>query len=147
MMSAVTQYDARSNTVVKKMTNLITENASVIYVPVHKYIKLTCRGFLSYEQVVHITEYALAMMQYYNLRECIIDLKESKNYPHGSEEYLRDIWYSRLVAAGGCRIAFVVPENIFAKASMLVVHAGEAVRKIERQYFADERSAQEWLYT
>jgi hypothetical protein len=129
------------------MTELKIENASVIYVPEHGYVKLKCRGFLNYQQVVYVTEYAFDIIQHYNLRKCIVDLQESKSYPQGSEEYLRDIWYPRIVAAGVCRIAFVVPESMFGRASMLVVHAGRAILKVERQYFTDEQSAREWLNT
>jgi hypothetical protein len=129
------------------MTELKIENASVIWVPEHECVKLKCRGFLSYQQVVYVTGYAFEMIQHYNLCKCIVNLQESKGYPQGAEEYLRDIWYPRMAAAGVCRIAFVVSESIFGRASMLVVHAGEAIMKIERQYFADEESAGEWLNT
>lgn len=129
------------------MMELKIENASVIYVPDHGYVKLKCREFLSYQQVVDVTVYAFDMVQRYNLRKCIVDLQESKNYPHGAEEYLRDIWYPRMAAAGVSRIAFVVPKNLFGRASMLVVHAGVAMLKIDRKYFSDEESAVEWLNT
>src|SRR5690349_10176478 len=128
------------------MTDLITENAYVIYAEEQEYVEVKCFGFLTYKQVVMITEYTYDMVQFYKLSRCVINLREVKNYPYGSEEYLRDIWYRRLAGAGVCRIAFVVPENIFGKASMTVVHAGAAIRKIERDYFKDETSAKDWLH-
>jgi hypothetical protein len=129
----------------KAMKNLITENARVTYIPEQAYIDLRCDGFFSYEAVVDTTEHAYEMLRFYNLRKCVINLQQVKIYPSGAEEYLRDIWYRKLVEAGVSKIAFVVPENIFGKSSMTVVHAGEAAQKIERQYFADESSAVEWL--
>ncbi|MFD1002762.1 hypothetical protein ACFQ21_25780 [Ohtaekwangia kribbensis] len=127
------------------MKNHITENGCVIYVPEHAYIDLKCDGFFSYEEVVALTEYACEMLRFYNLSKCAINLQHIKIYPSGAEEYLRDIWYRRLVEAGVNRIAYVVPEDIFGRASMTVVHAGEAASKIQRKYFGDESSAKEWL--
>jgi hypothetical protein len=128
------------------MTDLVTENACVIYVQEQEHVNVRCQGFLTYKQVVRITEYTSEMIQFYKVSKCVINLREVKSYPYGAEEYLRDIWYRRLAIAGVCRIAFVVPENIFGKASMIVVHAGASIKKIERDYFADELSAQEWLH-
>ena len=127
------------------MRNHITENGCVTYVPEHACIDLKCDGFFSYEEVVALTEYAIEMLRFYKLTKCTINLRHVKIYPSGAEEYLRDIWYRRLVEAGVNRIAYVVPEDIFGKASMTVVHAGEAASKIQRKYFVDELSAKAWL--
>jgi hypothetical protein len=127
------------------MKNHVTENGSVTYVRGEEYINLKCTGFFSYEEVVSITEYTCEMLRFYNLNKCIINLKQVKVYPSGAEEYLRDIWYKKLIEMGVSRIAFVVPYDIFGNASMKVVHAGDAVQKIQRQYFTDESPAKEWL--
>ncbi|HEY9049016.1 MAG TPA: hypothetical protein VIN08_24115 [Ohtaekwangia sp.] len=127
------------------MKSHITENGCAIYVPEHACIDLKCDGFFSYEEVVALTEYTCEMLRFYNLNRCMINLQHVKIYPSGAEEYLRDVWYRKLVDAGVNRIAYVVPEDIFGRASMAVVHAGDAARKIQRKYFVDESGAKEWL--
>jgi hypothetical protein len=127
------------------MKNHFTGNASVVYVPEQQYIELSCEGFFSYEEVVDVTEYACEMFRFYKVSRCVINLQRVKIYPYGTEEYLRDIWYRKLVDAGVGHIAYVVPHDIFGQASMTVVHAGKALSEIQRQYFVDESSAKEWL--
>ena len=127
------------------MRSHITENAYANYVPEQAYIDLKSDGFFSYDEVVSITDHVYEMLLFHNLSKCIINLQRVKIYPSGAEEYLRDIWYKKLLDAGVSRIAYVVPVDIFGKASMAVVHAGDSVRKIQRQYFIDETSAKEWL--
>lgn len=127
------------------MKSYITENACVTYVQEQEYIDLKCEGFFSYQEVVGITEHVYEMLKFHNSHKCIINLQQVKIYPSGVEEYLRDIWYNKLLEIGVSRIAYVVPKDIFGKASMTVVHAGNAFTKIQRQYFVDEASAKEWL--
>jgi hypothetical protein len=127
------------------MMDLITENARVAYVPEGRHIDVRCSGFLTYQQVVKVTEFACQMIHFYSVGKCVINLQHCRNYPYGAEEYLRDIWYRKLVLAGVCKIAFVVPKDVFGRASMAVVHAGTAIKNIERDYFLDEMSATIWL--
>ena len=127
------------------MKNHITENACAVYVSEQEYVDLKCNGFFSYEEVVGVTEYVYEMLRFYNVKKCVVNLKQVKIYPSGAEEYLRDVWYRKLLETGVDRIAFVVPEDIFGKTSMIVVHAGNAIKKIQRQYFTDEEQAKEWL--
>ena len=127
------------------MKNHITENACAVYVSEQGYVDLKCDGFFSYEEVVGITEHVYDMLRYYNVKKCIINLQQVKIYPSGAEEYLRDVWYNKLLQTSLSRIAYVVPEDIFGRTSMIVVHAGSAVKKIQREYFTDEASAKEWL--
>lgn len=127
------------------MKNHITENGCVTYIPEHEYIDLKCVGFFTYEEVVQITEYTCEMLRFHNVHKCVINLQQVKIYPSGVEEYLRDIWYKKLVDAGVSRIAYIVPQDIFGRASMTVVHAGDAAKKIQRKYFVEELNAKEWL--
>lgn len=127
------------------MKRHITENACVTYVSEQGYIDLKCDGFFSYEEVLGITEHVYELLLSNNVKKCMINLQQVKIYPSGAEEYLRDVWYRKLLEAGVSRIAYVVPEDVFGKTSMIVVHAGDAVKKIHRQYFADEADAKEWL--
>ena len=127
------------------MKNHITENACAVYVSEQEYVDLKCDGFFSYEEVVGITEHVYDMLRYYNVKKCIINLQQVKIYPSGAEEYLRDVWYNKLLQTSLSRIAYVVPEDVFGRTSMIVVHAGSAVKKIQREYFTDEASAKEWL--
>jgi hypothetical protein len=129
------------------MENFITEKAYVVYIPAQKLIYFGCQGFLAYEELVHATEYAYKMIQFYKLSKCVINLQEVSLYPHGTKEYFGNIWYGKLFAAGIRRIAFVVPIDVFNKSCKAIVNAGSFTKSIGREYFADETSAGNWLNT
>ncbi|HEY9008071.1 hypothetical protein [Ohtaekwangia sp.] len=127
------------------MKNLVTKNARVLYVPELRLVELKCDGFLSYEDVATVAEYAHKMIQFYKLTKCIVNLQHIRRYAADSEEYLRNIWYGKLLLAGVRQIAFVVPEDVLGRYSMERVHTSDAVKKIRRHYFSDEASAKAWL--
>ncbi|HEY8935544.1 MAG TPA: hypothetical protein VIM65_10010 [Cyclobacteriaceae bacterium] len=106
---------------------------------------LTCKGYLTYDELVGITEYSYNIIVHHSLGKCLINLRQMSVYPEGAVNYLRNTWYPKIAAAGINYVAIVEPEDLFGKISMQVTHEGENVHKLKKSYFTDEESAKAWL--
>jgi hypothetical protein len=128
------------------MDNFSADYGTVVYEGDQNLVIIRSKGYISQENLIAIADYGYKMILFHKVNSCLIDMLEMKIYPFGFEEYLRNVWYSKIRNAGISRIAFVVPEDIFGQISMENVHKGSAdVKKIERQYFKNELEAHAWL--
>ena len=128
------------------MNDLSLDYGAVMYERDLNLVSIRCKGYISQEKLISIAEYGYEMIVFHKVNSCLIDMLEMKIYPFGFEEYLRNIWYTKIRNAGISRIAFVIPEDIFGQISMDNVHNGSVdVKKMERQYFQDEQKAHAWL--
>ena len=55
------------------------------------------------------------MVEHYNLKNALIDLRQIKVYAEGNDEYIKTIWFPKMIDLGLKKVAFIVPKDIFAK--------------------------------
>ncbi|HEY9006191.1 MAG TPA: hypothetical protein VIM75_08660 [Ohtaekwangia sp.] len=126
------------------METLIAEYGSVVYDRKVDCLHLTCKGFLSYEELVELLERAYKLILRHQLSKCLINLQKIEVYPEGATEYLQQVWYLNMIAGGIQHVAYVVPDDVFGSMAMKEVHL-EELPGLVRQYFTNEESAQAWL--
>jgi hypothetical protein len=101
------------------------------------------KGLVTYDEFVEVSEYEFEMIRHYKLKKCFVNLREMSAYPTGGQDYVKNIWFPRVIKEGIQMLAFVVPDDIFVKVSMVEAHDPQGTLTI--QYFDEENRALAWL--
>lgn len=126
------------------MKNIVRTNVKVLHNTEYNSLDVAFSGFISYEELVEVCEYEFELIEYYKIKKCFINLLEINMYPPGGEEFIRTGWFPKVVELDIKAIAFIVPDNMFARISMKEAHNIEQIPAIVR-HFTDGNVAREWL--
>ena len=130
---------------VQTVDNLITENAKVVHDLHINALSVNFNGFIPFKQMEQIIQHEFEMIQCFKLKKCLVDLRAIKVYAPGSQELIKNVWFPRVKKEGMQYVAFVVPEDMFAQASMNKAHDETGENSMQTQYFKDLDAARTWL--
>ncbi len=125
------------------MIDFFREGVTCIHNPNAACLQVMFRGSVTYDEFVEVSEYEFEMIRHYKLKKCLVGLREMSAYPVGGQDYVKNIWFSRVIKEGIQMLAFVVPDDIFVKVSMVEAHDPQSTLTI--QYFDEEDRALAWL--
>ncbi|MDO1451528.1 hypothetical protein Q0590_34970 [Rhodocytophaga aerolata] len=128
------------------MKDLVETYAQVIHNQALACLQVKFKGFIPYDNFVKILQHEYAMIRYYKLKKCIIDLREMGIYAPGVSELVKNEWFGQVLKDGLQHVAFVVPESIFGQQSMNKAHQTlKEKNPLTITYFKDLPTAQQWI--
>ncbi len=128
------------------MKDLVETYVQVSYNREFDCLQVKFKGFIPYDSFVKILQHEYAMIRYYKLKKCIIDLREIGIYAPGVSELVKNEWFGQVLKNGVKNIAFVVPENVFGQQSMNKAHQTVKEKNpLTMEYFKDLPTAQQWI--
>ncbi len=103
-------------------------------------------GFVPYDEFLKIVEHEYKLIRHYQLRKCLIDLRQIPVYDAGMPEYVKDVWFPTVSSLGVKSVAFVVPEKVLGQMTMKKAHKGtETISGMSVEHFDDLELARIWL--
>ncbi len=128
------------------MKNLASKQATVIYDEALGAFHATFFNFVQHTEFVNVLEYEYEMVEHYQLKKALIDLRQMKIYAKGNEDYIKTTWFPKMKSLGLQRVAFVVPVDIFAKVTMEKAHNEEDITPtLQLKHFKTIEEAKNWL--
>ena len=128
------------------MKKIDNELAKVFYNKKITALDVVFHAYVSYDEFVKILKYEFEIIRFFSIKKCIVDLRKMKVYAVGTKEFVADTWFPQIIKLGVKCVAFIIPENIFAKISMETAH--EEVNKktpIDVKYFKTKDEGIEWI--
>ncbi|GAK49286.1 hypothetical protein U14_00507 [Candidatus Moduliflexus flocculans] len=129
------------------MNSFINEFVEVKVIAGEQTLSVTFLGFIPHKNLIDVVEHEYALISHYQIKKCFIDLRLIPVYDKGSKEYIKDIWFSRVIALGVRYVAFIVPEGILGQISMKNAHNINANTAITVEHFKEPEDAIKWLKT
>ena len=128
------------------MDNLINE---FVELKVEKELNAFSVKFLKYvklQDFKKIVEHEFELIEQYKLKKAIIDLRLLPVYDTGMPEYIKEVWFPKVIELGLKYVAFVQPEKILGQMTMKKAHKEEEVKiPITMEHFGDFDEALNWL--
>jgi hypothetical protein len=120
------------------------EYASIDYISELSCLRLTFQGFMTYEELIEISEFEYQLISSHKITGMLINLQLISIYPEGGSAYIKNVWFPTISSMGIRYVGFVVPEDLFSQLSMRDAHDGEEQFNVDIEYFSDEDSAKLW---
>lgn len=128
------------------MDNLINQYVEIQVDKQLNALSVKFLKFIPYEEFLKAVEHEYELIRHYNLKKCVIDLRQLPVYDKGMPEYVKDKWFPTISALGTQYIAFVQPEAVIGQMSMNRAHqTAETIAGIAVEHFKDIESAKAWL--
>jgi len=126
------------------MNNLIRTNAKVLHDKEHNFLEIIFSGFITYEELVEVCEYEFKLIEHFSIKKCLINLRHISIYPPGGEEFIKTVWFPKVIKLEIRAIAFIVPDDVFAQVSMEEAHDVKKL-PITIKHFTGVDAAKQWL--
>jgi hypothetical protein len=128
------------------MKNFASKHATVVYLEEINAFHATFFNFVLHPEFVETLEFEYKMVEHYQLQNALIDLRQMKVYAEGNDDYIKTVWFPKMISLGLKKAAFVVPKDIFAKMTMQKAHTTKEVAiSIEINHFQTIEEAKDWL--
>lgn len=128
------------------MENLRNEYASVLHNKTLGALQAEFFTYVPHNEFVDILKYEFEMIKHFNLKKCLIDLRKMKVYAPGNTEFIEKEWFPTVRQLGVEAVAFIVPEDVFAKVSMNASHKkAETEGSMKIRNFLKPEEAENWL--
>jgi hypothetical protein len=103
-------------------------------------------GYLSPDEFKTMANQLLNILETKRIKKQLNNVKKMKVLKPEIQEWLNDVWFPKAQKAGLKHFAFVVPDDIFGKASMDGANRkADETFGVEIQYFNDMEKAKSWL--
>lgn len=128
------------------MENFSTKHATVVYEADLVAFHATFFNFVPHPEFIKTVEFEYKMVEYYQLKNALIDLRQIKVYAEGNDEYIKNTWFPKMIKLGLKKVAFVVPQDLFAKVTMQKAHTTKKSEvNIDMNHFQTIEEAKKWL--
>ncbi len=128
------------------MKELDNEFARIFYNKEIIALDAVLHTYIPYDEFVKILKYEFELIKFFSIKKCIIDLRYMKVYAIGNKEFINKIWFPKIIKLGIKCMAFIIPENLFAKVSMEVSHSNvNKTGTADVKYFDNEKDAKKWI--
>nr|WKN36162.1 hypothetical protein K4G66_27735 [Tunicatimonas sp. TK19036] len=133
---------------VKTVDNLFMENAKIVYDHQINCLSVSLSGFVPYHQMESITYHELEMIQHYQIKNCLVDLRQIKVYSPGTRNLADDVWVPGVIKEGVQHLAIVLTKDVVEQLSTTNANSEIGVAddlKLQVKYFTNLNSAKEWI--
>lgn len=100
-------------------------------------------GFMSFENFKELAIQVNELRSKNFSKKQLNNVKDMKVLTQEVQKWIKEFWFPKAQASGLKHMAFVVPENTFAKMSMEAVNSN--ADQIEIRYFGNLTEAKNWL--
>lgn len=119
-----------------------TDFLQVLYYPEKKRMVQNWSGFINTEDFKKTIDQVIALSEKYKIEKILSDTSKQSILKMEATDYAASV-VPKILKNGVRKMAFLVPENIFAKLS--VNNFIDKSGKEEIKYFANKQKAEEWL--
>ncbi len=126
------------------MKNFSSKHSTVVYDKELHAFHVTFFNFVPHPEFIKTVEVEYEMVAHYKLKKALIDLRQIKVYAEGNDEYIKTTWFPKMIDLGLKKVAFIVPQDIFAKMTMQKAHDTKKL-PIEMNHFQSIEEAKNWL--
>ncbi|MGD1846852.1 MAG: STAS/SEC14 domain-containing protein [Salibacteraceae bacterium] len=124
----------------------------VLATPTHSFDAVTktvianVEGFLDFETFKKICLISVEKLKEHKTGNLLVDTSSLKVMPKENQIWIQGVWFPLAMQAGMSKLAFLVPDNPFGRASMEAANK-EASNEgaVAMRYFFNKQEALDWL--
>lgn len=103
-------------------------------------------GFINIEKFIESGLESHELLKKYSAKKQLNNIQNMKALSKDIQVWIEEVWFPEAKNSGLKHFAFLVPKDVFSKASIASVNAdAKEIYGINIEYFTDEEVAKQWL--